>query len=323
MHLAVPAGAPSSNEDPIPAGVPLGSERELLAEFESAASVLKSLAADWQVRIATMARVEGIVSTNPGMMDAITEGFKMLKIPFSVQLEDRRSSVSKRSCQSLSAIAGFMGLRFTDSMLHFLPVLFTVLPITVKVMPSLSAIAGFMGLRFTDSMLHFLPVLFTVLPITVKNNKIRQFCAKYLWQVHHKCLCCITWPGEWTTAGARGAVKHPKLPALLLVFAWRFRPQLVANKQRESRGGGGGEEAQRAAGPPPRAQPSQAQPPCGRPTPTTRHPGILPASHPAPAQPQSQPPGARGRQPPSPQAQSAAPNPGPSNNPAHKQIPAK
>ena len=50
-----------------------------------------------------------------------------------VQIEDRRSSVNKQACFTLTALAAALGTRFQDHAAYFLPSLFKVLPITVLV----------------------------------------------------------------------------------------------------------------------------------------------------------------------------------------------
>ena len=53
--------------------IPLPSERELALEMEAISSVLSSLVPEWTDRVAAMARLEGIASGNPGMLDAMNE----------------------------------------------------------------------------------------------------------------------------------------------------------------------------------------------------------------------------------------------------------
>ena len=50
-----------------------------------------------------------------------------------MQIEDRRSSVNKQACHTLTALALALGTRFQDHAAYFLPSLFKVLPITVLV----------------------------------------------------------------------------------------------------------------------------------------------------------------------------------------------
>ena len=49
------------------------------------------------------------------------------------QIEDRRSSVNKQACYTLSTLSALLGPRFQDHAAYFLPTLFKVLPITVQV----------------------------------------------------------------------------------------------------------------------------------------------------------------------------------------------
>ncbi len=49
------------------------------------------------------------------------------------QVEDRRSAVSKQACQLLGTLSAVLGLRFQELMMHMMPVLVRVLPITVQV----------------------------------------------------------------------------------------------------------------------------------------------------------------------------------------------
>eukprot|EP00798_Chlamydomonas_sp_ICE-L_P002324 gene2324-8616_t len=168
----VAESSPVGAEPVVP--IPISSERELVWEFEAAAAVLGSLAPDWQVRTAAMTRVEGLVAGNPGMLDAIADALKVLKIPLAVQLEDRRSCVSKTACQCLSSMAGIMGLRFQELMLHVLPVLF-------KIMAECSAECVRLLLERCQAPRA---VLVLVQAATKdRNPKIKHSCAKYLVQV--------------------------------------------------------------------------------------------------------------------------------------------
>lgn len=57
--------------------ITLSSERELSQELDAMLPLLSSLLPDWQLRIATMARLEGIAKGSPGLADALTD---MLKV---------------------------------------------------------------------------------------------------------------------------------------------------------------------------------------------------------------------------------------------------
>ena len=75
-----PGSQPSSAADngavgPAPP-VPVSSERELAAEIESIAATLSSLVPEWTERVAAMARLEGVATGNPGMIDTFSELFK-------------------------------------------------------------------------------------------------------------------------------------------------------------------------------------------------------------------------------------------------------
>jgi hypothetical protein len=119
------------------AAISMFSEQEVHGEVEALVPLLGSLAADWQKRIGGMARLEGValgcVAAQPSLLEPLGEALRALREPLSKQLEDRRSAVNKQVCQTLSVLARIYGNRFQDHAMHFLPVLFRVLPITIQV----------------------------------------------------------------------------------------------------------------------------------------------------------------------------------------------
>lgn len=118
--------------------IPVASDRELIAELEALVSIISGTSADWQQRIATLMRLEGLAKAAAQTMpDALLEGLRVLKDAIVKQVEDRRSAVEKQACYTLSGLASVLGLRFQDYLIFYLPVLFKVLPITVQVSVSL------------------------------------------------------------------------------------------------------------------------------------------------------------------------------------------
>lgn len=59
--------------------------------------------------------------------------YRILRDPMVKQVEDRRSAVSKQACLTLGALSDLYGLRFENLVLHYLPVLLRIVPITVQV----------------------------------------------------------------------------------------------------------------------------------------------------------------------------------------------
>jgi hypothetical protein len=77
-------GAPGAGSEFPP--VTLSSERELAHELEAMSQLLKSLAADWQQRIASMARLGSIAKGSPQLHEALAEALKPLREHLTVQV---------------------------------------------------------------------------------------------------------------------------------------------------------------------------------------------------------------------------------------------
>jgi hypothetical protein len=110
------------------------SERELVSELGDMVVPLSGTVVDWSARMQLMQRLQALATgCPPHLHDALVEALKGLREPLARQLEDRRSTISKQACQTLSTLAEVLGGRFAECLLHFLPVLARVLPITVQV----------------------------------------------------------------------------------------------------------------------------------------------------------------------------------------------
>ena len=72
--------------------VPLASERDLATEIESIAATLSSLVPEWTERVSAMARLEGIATGNPGMIDLFNDLFKStgMRASMTKQVRSRR-----------------------------------------------------------------------------------------------------------------------------------------------------------------------------------------------------------------------------------------
>ena len=109
------------------------SERELAAEVEA---LLASLAAtqEWDVRMAALARLEGLVMGGAARVEGFQAALRALRDALTAQLSDRRSSVVKQACHLLVVLAAALGTEFEPHAEALLPAVFGVVIITIKVM---------------------------------------------------------------------------------------------------------------------------------------------------------------------------------------------
>lgn len=127
-------GVTADGDLPPAAPVPVSSERELRAEMEAATAVLAQAPnADWQQRMATMVRVEGLVLGGAAEYESYAEGVKALTSALTLQFKERRSSIARQACHLVGVLARSMGSRFEANAVTILPTLFGVLIITIQV----------------------------------------------------------------------------------------------------------------------------------------------------------------------------------------------
>ncbi|XP_023759265.1 CLIP-associated protein [Lactuca sativa] len=108
------------------------SEKELIREFEKAASILVP-EKDWSVRIGAMQRLEGLVIGGAIDYPCFRGLLKQLVGPLSTQLADRRSSIVKQACHLLNFLSKELLGDFESCAEMFIPVLFKLVVITVLV----------------------------------------------------------------------------------------------------------------------------------------------------------------------------------------------
>ena len=101
-----------------------------------------------------------------------------------MKVNDRRSTVSRQACHVLGAMAVALGPRFEMLAIHFLPVLFKVLIITVQVMAEAADVAAQTILHHCQTGKVVQKVCWGV--TSDRNAKTRQHCTKYLLQVMNK-----------------------------------------------------------------------------------------------------------------------------------------
>jgi CLIP-associating protein 1/2 len=116
-----------------PQPVRCASERELASEVEA---LLAALAAtqEWDVRMAALARLEGLVMGGAARVDGFQQALRSLRDALLAQLSDRRSSVVKQACHLLVVLAAALGAEFEPHAEALLPAVFGVVIITIKVM---------------------------------------------------------------------------------------------------------------------------------------------------------------------------------------------
>ncbi|KAK9807883.1 hypothetical protein WJX72_012183 [[Myrmecia] bisecta] len=190
QHSTRPAGRRGGFKDSggmtadgeLPAVTPIlvDSERELKQEIQKLITAM-DVKVDWTKRIEAMLRLEALVLGGAGAWDCFFELLKPLRDPITVQLEDRRSAVSRQACHLLGVLAAALGGRFEMHAIYYIPVLFKVLVITVQIMAD-SADLGMRTLLHHCRSPRLLPRLCDAI-CTDRSAKLRQSCAEYLLQV--------------------------------------------------------------------------------------------------------------------------------------------
>ncbi len=117
----------SGNELPEAKALSVGSERDLRAELERIRPTM-AITVDWNKRIDAMVKIEGLVKGGAyGMYpEAFLEQLRVLRDALVVQINDRRSAISRQACHLLGVLARAMGMVFEPYAVHFLPLLFKV-----------------------------------------------------------------------------------------------------------------------------------------------------------------------------------------------------
>ncbi|DBB01644.1 hypothetical protein WJX77_005003 [Trebouxia sp. C0004] len=156
------------------------SGRELKAEIEKLVVALDEKQ-EWTKRVEALLRVESLVRGGAAGLEGFLEMLKPLRQPLTVQLNDRRSAVSKQACRILGLLSAALGARFDMYALYFLPIIFKITVITVQVMAEAADLC-------CHTLVHHCPSPRLLKPIadavcTDRNAKLRQCCAKYMLQV--------------------------------------------------------------------------------------------------------------------------------------------
>jgi len=126
-----------------------GSERELGAEVEALAAALAP-EREWDVRMAALARLEGLLLGGaPQQHEQAFCGpmLRALRDPLLAQLADRRSAVVRQATHLLEALARALGPAMEATAEALLPALFGVVIISIKVMSDAGCAAGRVLLR--------------------------------------------------------------------------------------------------------------------------------------------------------------------------------
>jgi len=122
----------------------VSSEKELLAECDAVAALLGA-SVEWDVRMAAMARLEGLLLG--GAADSFQQALvaalqRPLRDPLLAQLADRRSSVVKQATHLVVVLAQRLGAAFEPTAEALLPQLFGVVIISIKVMSDAGVACG-------------------------------------------------------------------------------------------------------------------------------------------------------------------------------------
>eukprot|EP00803_Ostreobium_quekettii_P000644 evm.model.scf_83.8 EVM.evm.TU.scf_83.8 scf_83:153419-159961(+) len=161
------------------------SEKELKNELDK---ILTDLGAsiDWNKRLNALLRLEGMLSGSAPSFPSCAELLRPVKDPLTAQINDRRSAVSRQACHVLGVMAASLGSRFELLAVHFLPVLFKVLIITIQVMAEAADVAV-QTILYNCQMGRAAQKVCQAVT-SDRNAKLRQHCTKYLLQVLE------TWP---------------------------------------------------------------------------------------------------------------------------------
>ncbi|KAL0035610.1 hypothetical protein WJX79_002530 [Trebouxia sp. C0005] len=173
-------GLTAAGELPEAPPIWVDSARELKAEIEKLVLALDEKQ-EWTKRIEALLQLESLVRGGAAGLEGFLEMLKPLRQPLTVQLNDRRSAVSKQACRILGLLSAALGAGFDMYALYFLPIIFKITVITVQVMAEAADLC-------CHTLVHHCPSPRLLKPIadavcTDKNAKLRQCCAKYMLQV--------------------------------------------------------------------------------------------------------------------------------------------
>lgn len=115
------------------APVKVVSERELTNEMEEIALNLASVDIDWNVRLRTLQRLQGLVYGGAANLPSFLSLLPRLKEPLSVQISDLRSAIAKEACQTLVALSAALGDAFEPYADIFIDLLLKLTIVTIQV----------------------------------------------------------------------------------------------------------------------------------------------------------------------------------------------
>ena len=161
--------------------------KDLHQELNEIFQILNDTSGDWEKRVDHVRRIRSLMlsgATDWGV-DELASRFKDLELALINCLKDLRSKVVREACVTIAFLCQCLGMRMDRFCEGVLPVLFTLIPNSAKIMST----SGFVCIRFVIQYTHaprLIPVI--CLNMSSKSKEIRKACCEFLDQLLH------TWP---------------------------------------------------------------------------------------------------------------------------------
>lgn len=163
--------------------------KDLHQELNEILHILNDPSGDWEKRVEHVRRIRSLMlsgATDWGL-DELAHRFKDMELALSNCLKDLRSKVVREACVTIAFLCQSVGIRMDRFCEGVLPVLFTLIPNSAKIMST----SGFVCIRFVIQYTHaprLIPVI--CMNMSSKSKEIRKACCEFLDQLLH------TWPTQ-------------------------------------------------------------------------------------------------------------------------------
>jgi CLIP-associating protein 1/2 len=161
--------------------------KDLHQELNEVLQVLNDASIDWEKRVENVKRIRSVVlsGVTDWGLDEFAQRFKDMELALNVCLKDLRSKVVREACVTIAFLCQCLGIRMDRFCEGVMPVLFTLIPNSAKIMST----SGFVCIRFVIQYTHaprLIPVI--CMNMSSKSKEIRKACCEFLDQLLH------TWP---------------------------------------------------------------------------------------------------------------------------------
>ena len=153
------------------------SERQLPEEFRTISDGLEEKL-PWEQRLTSLLRLEGLIKGGAAAFPSFVEMLPSLNIPLSVQLQDRRSSISRQACHVISVLLNTFGAQIEPTAAYLQPIVFKAQGMSITIVTEASDACCRTIIQCCPSS-RLLPLLCSTVR-THKNTKLRASAAEYL-----------------------------------------------------------------------------------------------------------------------------------------------